>query len=351
MQNRKIFGQRVKRARTMRGLSMEKLSEKMGNALSRMSISKYERGEVYPTSSNLILLAEALELPVDYFFRESNYQVEAIKFRKRSSLGEKKSDMIKEKVIDVVERYCEVEDICADSRPFKSSSQNIVSDKKGAIEAAIQLRNRWDLGLDGIVSVSELLEEHGIKVVEIEEETKFDGLSLIVNENLPVIVLNTSFSSERRRFTAFHELGHLSLNFAPSLSEKECEALCNTFANEMLLPGDAFKSLVGESRPRISIPELLAIQKQYGISIDALMYKAKEMGIISERRYRQHFIDKNTDREFKESVEQSHWEEKSASRFERMVYRALSDSLISFSKAAYLLNRSVEEVRRNMATA
>ena len=46
MQNRKIFGQRVKRARTMRGLSMEKLSEKMGYALSRMSISKYERGEM-----------------------------------------------------------------------------------------------------------------------------------------------------------------------------------------------------------------------------------------------------------------------------------------------------------------
>ncbi len=351
MENREIFGQRVKRARIMRGLSMEKLSNAMRNGVSKMSISKYERGESYPTSSNLLLLAEALELPVDYFFRESNYQVDAIKFRKRSSLGEKKSNMIKEKVIDVIERYCEIEDICADSRLSKLSSRKMISDKNGAIEAAIKLRNNWNLGLDGIVSVSELLEEHGIKVVEIEEETKFDGLSLMVNEHIPVIVLNTSFSSERRRFTAFHELAHLFLNFPPSLSEKECEVLCNTFASEMLLPGDVFKSLAGEKRSKITIPELLAIQKQYGISIDALMYKAKEIGIISERSHRQHFIDKNISKEFKEIVEQSHWEEKGASRFERLVYRALSDSLISFSKAASLLNRPIEEVRRNMATA
>ncbi len=330
----------------MRGLSMAKLSEVMDSAVSTMSISKYERGEMYPTSSNLLILAEALKLPVDYFFRESNYQVEAIKFRKRSSLGEKKSKMIKERVIDVVERYCEIEEVCADFRPFNSFPKSLISDKSGAIEAATQLRNRWDLGLDGIVSVSELLEEHGIKVVEIEEDPKFDGLSLIVNEHLPVMVLNTSFSSERRRFTAFHELAHLLLNLSPSLSEKECEVLCNTFASEMLLPGDVFKNLVGERCSRITIPELLAIQKQYGISIDALMYKAKEMGIISERSHRQHCIDKNRNKEFKEIVEESHWEEKSASRFERLVYRALSDSLISFSKAASLLNRPVEEIKR-----
>ena len=346
MQNKEIFGQRVKRARIMRGLSMEKLSLAMGKAISRMSISKYERGEVYPTSSNLLLLAEALQLPVDYFFREPNYLVEAIKFRKRSTLGETKSKMIKERVIDVVERYCEIEDICADFRPFKSLPQNLISDKTEALKAAGQLRKRWDLGLDGIVSVSELLEENGIKVVEIEEHPKFDGLSLIVYEHLPVIVLNTSFSSERRRFTAFHELAHLLLKFSPSLSEKECEALCNTFANEMLLPGDVFKSLVGQRRSKITIPELLAIQRQFGISVDALMYKAKEMGIISERSYRQHCIDKNRDKELKEVVEQSHWEEESASRFERLVYRALSDSLISFSKAASLLNSPIEEIKR-----
>ncbi len=344
MQGKETFGQRVKRARIMRGLSMEQLSVAMGGAVSRMSISKYERGEVFPSSSNLLLLANALQLPVDYFFRESNYQVESIEFRKHSTLGEKNSKMIREKVIDVVERYCEIEDICADFRPFKSFSKKIISDKDGAIDAACQLRKRWDLGLDGIVSVSELLEEHGIKVVEIADHSKFDGLSLIVNEHLPVIVLNTNFSSERRRFTAFHELAHLQNEFNSALSEKECEMLCNTFGNEMLLPGEVFKSLVGEKRTRITIPELQAIQKQYGISIDALMYKAKEMDIISERRYKQHFIDKNIDKEFKEIVEQSHWKEAGASRFERLVYRALSESLISHSKAVALLDLPLKDV-------
>ncbi|HHU88036.1 MAG: hypothetical protein ACOXZ2_08630 [Sphaerochaetaceae bacterium] len=46
------------------------------------------------------------------------------------------------------------------------------------------------------------------------------------------------------------------------------------------------------------------------------------------------------------SGEQSHWEEVSSSRFERLVYRAFSESLISNSKATALLNLPLKDERR-----
>ena len=79
-----------------------------------------------------------------------------------------------------------------------------------------------------------MLEEHGIKVLEIEAPAKFDGLSTIINEKHPIIVLNKDFSSERKRFTAFHELGHIVLQFDDSIEEKEQESLCNALLMKCL---------------------------------------------------------------------------------------------------------------------
>lgn len=68
------------------------------------------------------------------------------------------------------------------------------------------------------MNVIGLLEEHGIKVMEIDALGFFDGLSSMVNDVYPVIVLNKNFCSEHKRFTALHELGASALftPFSPS---------------------------------------------------------------------------------------------------------------------------------------
>ena len=52
--------------------------------------------------------------------------------------------------------------------------------------------------------------------------------------------------------------------------------------------------------------------------------------------------------DFKTQVEASRFAEKSSGRFFRMVYRALADEIISISKAAVLLNTSVEKVNAQL---
>ena len=350
MTQNEIFAARLKNARVMKGYSMDDLVSAMGNNISKMAISKYEKNQISPNSTVVISLAKALNQPIDYFFRPFTLQIESIKFRKKSSkFSAKQENMIKEQIADLIERYINIEEICNASVNFSSPIKNEISKFQQVKEAAFQLRENWNIGVDGIVNVIDLLEEQGIKVLEIDAPDSFDGLSSMVNDEYPVIVLNKSFNPERKRFTALHELGHLVLSFSKELSEKDEENFCNLFANEMLILEPVFKNLIGTSRHDISYQELKAIQLQYGISCDAMMFKAKNCGIISEQRYKTYFISKNRNSNFKKLVEKSLYCNEESNRFIRLVYNALSNELITISKAANLLHQSVEQVRGDLA--
>lgn len=343
-----IFSIRLKQARIMQKLSMEELCKKANNALSKQSISKYEAGKMMPDSKSLIILANALGVNIDYFFRPLAVTIENVEFRKKSKLGAKQIDSIKEVVKDKLERYFEIESIIDIQTGFESKFNNItIQDENDIYSITSRIKNDWKLGEDGINNLIEILEENKIKVIEIEAPSEFDGFSGYANGKYPVIVLNKDFESERKRFTALHELGHLLLNFDSSIDKKRKETLCNLFANEMLISRDVFIQKIGMNRNDISLQELQDIQEQFGISIDALMYKAKSLNIITENRFRTFCIKKNQAR-FKEAVEQSRYKQEQSNRFVRLVYRALASEIISISKAGVLLNTPINTVRNQL---
>lgn len=350
MNANEIFAQRLKNARIMKGLSMDELVSAMGNTITKMTISKYEKCQLSPNSTIIISLAKALNQTVDYFFRPYSLKIDTIKFRKtKSNLAVKQENAIKEQISDLIERYINIEEICNASVGFKSSLTNKITGEEQVKQAAEALRNEWSIGNDGIVNVIDLLEDHGIKVMEIEALSSFDGLSSMVNGIYPVVILNKTYSSERKRFTALHELGHLVLNFEDDISEKDEEHFCNLFANEMLISESVFKAIIGEHRHDISYQELKAIQLKFGISCDALMYKAKSCGIISEQRYKTYCITKNKNAYVKSLIEKSMYPQEESLRFNSLVYKALSNELITVSKAASLLHQDVEKVREDLA--
>lgn len=333
----------------MQGLSMEDLCKKANNALSKQSISKYETGKMLPDSNSLIVLSNALGMSIDYFFRPISVSIENVEFRKKSKLGIKQIDSIKEIVKDKLERYFEIESIIDIQAEFKMIYDNIlIQDENDVYSIASRIKKDWKLGEDGINNLIEILEENKIKVIEIDATDTFDGLSGYINKQNPIIVLNRNFSSERKRFTALHELGHLVLNFDKSINEKQVESFCNLFASEMLISKDVFIQKIGVSRKDISLQELQDIQIQFGISIDALMYKAKNLNIITESRYKTFCIKKNQTPELKNAVEKNRYKEEHSNRFVRLVYRALASEIISISKAGGLLNIPVNTVRNQL---
>ncbi len=342
-----IFAKRLKNARLMLGLSMEKLAEKTG--ISRQMISKYEKALSMPDSSVLIKLAQTLNQKVDYFFTPFKIELGPIEFRKKSSLGKKKQDSIKEKIQLMMEHYLELEDILSINYEFENPlSRTSVKNAEEVEEAAEELRDKWDLGSDPIYSVIALLEEHEVKIIEIDEDiSDFDGLSSLIKDKYPVIVVNKNFPIERKRFTLLHELAHLLLKF-PENSDKE--KLCHRFAGAMLIPREEVKDQFGNHRWDISLNELIAVQRHFGISIQAIIYRLLHADVINQQKLRHFYIRKNRDKGFKEHTEEERYQgEEFSDRFEKLIYRALAQEQISISKAASMLGISVQQVRDNFA--
>lgn len=344
-----IFAKRLKSARIMKGLSMDALCDVMGHIVSKQSLSKYENAKMLPDSTVLIALSKALEVSVDYLFRPYKIEMPSIEFRKKSKLKVSEVESIKEKVRDRIERYFEIENMLDINSDFKVDFSNITVQRAEDVKSlAHRLRREWNLGEDAIGNMISTLEDNEVKIIELNVSTEFDGLSGYVNRSFPIIVLNNNFTAERKRFTALHELGHLLLNFDPSLSQNDKEKYCNIFANEMLIPGNQFIRQLGAARKDISLQELIPIQKQFGISIDALMYKAKELNVISEQRYRTYCIKKNGNPALKDMANQCRYSKEYSDRFERLIYRAVASEVISYSKAAVLLGTPVHELKANL---
>lgn len=346
MNNKMIFGMRLKSAREMKGLSMANLVEKMKNIVSKQAISKYEAGKMLPDSTVLIKLAEVLGVKVDYFFRPFTVSLSGIEFRKKAKMTEKARKSIERQVMDHVERYLEVKEIAGiEHNDATLRRKEIIQSREDVIGLVQKIRNDWGLGEDGITDVISLLENKGIMIIEFEAPGEFDGLSGTAGEDIVIVLNSKIWPTERKRFTALHELGHLIMNFDESVDEKTKEKLCHAFASEFLIPSKVFKEIVGDiSKSTLNMVAFAEIQHNFGISIDALLKKAEDEGMITENRYKNYHIRKNTNPSFKKYVENSRIDNEVPCRFISTVYDAYSKDLISVSKAATLLDIPVSDV-------
>lgn len=344
---KETVGNRIKSARNLAGLSLRELANRMGDLVSHNAIKKYEDGLMMPDSKVIIALANALSVKPDYFFRSYTVKIENVEFRKKSRIPKKELKSIKEKVINSIERYIELEQFLSISSTFTNPIKDFLVTNSDDIEGAVnRLLIQWKIGFNALPNVIELLEDKGIKVIELDVNNDFDGLSGMANSTIPVIVVNKNYPNDRKRFTALHELGHLLLSFSSSIEYRAEEKLCHRFAGAMLIPEETFTAELGEHRTRISLPELIAIKETYGISIQAIMARARDLGIISEERYInfRKWLNQSDDRR-KETGFGTFLGLEHSSRFRQLLYRAASEEIISMSKAANLANKKLADFR------
>jgi Zn-dependent peptidase ImmA (M78 family)/DNA-binding XRE family transcriptional regulator len=342
-----IIAKRIKSARTLAGYSLRELSEKMEGIVSHTAIKKYEEGKMMPESKVLLALSKALHVKSDYFFKPFEVNIENIEFRKRSKLLVKEINAIKEKVIDSISNYIELEQFLNMSSLFVNPIHDVLISNGDDVELAVnKLLDSWKLGFNTLPNVVGLLEEKEIKVIEIEGNENFDGLSGWANTNIPVIVINKNFPIERKRLTALHELAHLLLVFSNEVEPKQKEKLCHRFAGAMLMPKETFLQELGRYRTQISIPELVALKETYGISIQAIMARAKDLEIISEEKYIRFRVWMNQDETRRKEIGLGAYIGREQSvRFKYLLFRAASEELISMSKAANMANQKLAAFR------
>jgi Zn-dependent peptidase ImmA (M78 family) len=343
-----VFAERFKSARLMNGYSLQDVANALENRLTRQALYRYEKGEVMPDEEKINLLCKAFKVNRDYFFRNTKVELGEIEYRKLSKMPQKEATKIKEQTKEYLSRYLELEEILGLPYEFDNPLKDteLVTSYEHITDAAKKLRDIWKLGIDAIFNVVELLEDKNIKVVKLYVDETFDGLQTLVNEKIPVVAYNANKINkpDRIRFTLLHELAHLLLKFG-DVTEREKETLCFQFAGAMLLPEETIKAELGEHRNKLSTLELANIKKQYGISMQAIVMRAKSCGIINEHYTKQFFF----------FINQMNWKidepydyigVEESNRFEQLLFRALIEDQISVSKAASLKNQSVADFRK-----
>jgi Zn-dependent peptidase ImmA (M78 family)/DNA-binding XRE family transcriptional regulator len=345
MNFKEIFSQRLKMARSMRGFSLRALAEKL--EYSRNTLHKYESGESMPNSEVLIKLAQVLQQPTDFFARPIAVQMDKIEFRKKSSLGKTKIAQIYGEADDYFERYQFLEESLGIEtlfdNPVKEFEINTIDDVE---IAALMIRNIWKLGYGSITNVLELLESKCFKIFLIDTDEKLDGFSGYRGSN-PVIVLNERYTTDHLRFTALHEVGHLLLKIASHFSEKDQEKICHRFAGAMLIPQEVFLTEFGGHRDCVTLKELIDIKEEYGISIAAIMTRAKDLKLISDLFYKNFYIKYNKSgwRKQEPGTFAAH---ETSNRFEQLLQRAAATETLSLSKCASLAKKTLAEFRREV---
>jgi len=338
----KSFAERLKSARKMRGWSFQQLADNLSMSITKQALHKYESGLMKPSAEVLIALSKALDVKPDYFLRES-IELSPVEFRKKAKLPVKQTESIKEKVKDFLERYLEAEQLLNIKSNFKRPVDNIsIKEVSDVEEAVLQLIKKWNLGYDPIPNVIEMLEDNGVKVIEIEAPDAFDGLSTYVGD-VPVVVISKDYTVERKRFTALHELGHLVLNIAKGADK---EKICHAFAGAMLLPDDVLEKHLGEKRNNIAIGELVSIKEEFGVSIQAIMMRAQLKGIIDNSKA-QRFWRSIASNKKEEGLGSFAGNEKSY-RFEHLVFRLAAEEIVSMSKASNLAGMKLADFREKL---
>ena len=344
-----MIGKRLSQARASAGLSLRALADKIDNLVSAQAISKYERDEMMPGSRILIAMARALGVTEEYLVSQSDLRLEGVEFRKKAITSQKEEASVAATVLGEIERYLEVEDLVgAQSASWTPPSEApfMVRDFADAEYAATSLRSSWNLGTEPIPNLTEFLEERGVKVLRLSFSDNVAGVMCKARRGngaaVPVVIINQNVNGERQRFTLAHELGHLVLSVAHDVDEEKAS---HRFASAFLMPREVLWAEVGRSRTSISIRELFQIKQMFGVSVQAIAYRCKDLGIFSETLHRnlfKYFNDQGWRRP--PFPEPNPIPPESPKRFERLCYRALSEGLVSEAKAAELLGISAREL-------
>jgi Zn-dependent peptidase ImmA (M78 family)/DNA-binding XRE family transcriptional regulator len=342
-----MFSTRLHRARKAAGLSLRDLGERVG--VSHAAIKKYEDGIAMPSSDILIRLSRALKVRTEYFFRPEAAPLEDIEYRKRGSLPKKRLDAITHEVIDQIERRIGLESLfphppVKDFAPVEGLAASITGTDQ--IEgAAERVREEWELGFDPIPDLIDVLETNGIRVFMIEAgaDNKFDGLAARVNA-MPIVVVGRHWPGDRQRFTLAHELGHLMLagRLAKDLDE---ERACNRFAGAFLFPRASVLQELGEHRNAIELRELGLLKEEFGLSMAGVLYRARDLGIISSA-YREEQARLFRIKGWHKKEPGHDYPTEKAHIFEKLIYHALAEDYLGESKAAELMNMPLHQFRR-----
>lgn len=344
-------GERLRLLRLARGMSLDDLAVKMGSIVTKQAISKYERGISEPSPRVLTKLARVLGVKTSRLFAEPHFSVDFIAYRKGSGLREREQERVRSLVTETLEDVVNLQELTGDILLSDIPIQSEKIEKEEDVEnVACKIRQKWELGTGPIANVTSTLEDHNVFVINVNANEKFEGISAVAKSEdgevrAAAVASRKHIPGERQRLNLAHELGHLVLSIPSKVNE---EKAVFRFGKAFLTPKEVIYKEIGTKRSNINLEELMLLKKKFGISLQAIVYRLKELDIIKQSHYAEFFTFINKQgwkkREPGElEPEQPKWLRKS-------VLRAFSEGLMPFDKAERLLGEKLHLERKTSLT-
>jgi Zn-dependent peptidase ImmA (M78 family)/transcriptional regulator with XRE-family HTH domain len=276
-----IYGKRIRQARESYGLTQKELSERVGVAQS--FIAQLEASKILPTRQMLEALAKETDV-LPAFFEDAPTPVALVPgspaFRARKSAKAIERDRVLAYSVLQIEQLCRMT-ARLNLPPFENV--RVAEDPVGAAR-----ETRAFLGLDPLQPISNLIntiERKGFIVIAMPfEMERVDAVCMwaMIDIERPIIVLSDGKTGDRLRFSVAHELGHVVLHKELMGDYTNMESEANQFAGELLLPEQSMRERM---TPALNLTQAAHLKLEWGVSIQALVKRAADLGIITKRKY------------------------------------------------------------------
>lgn len=266
-------------ARRRRGWTQIRLAE--AAEVTRLTIHRYESGDVEPPPDSIKKLAEILGFPPLFFYGADIDEPtpESASFRGMAAMTAAERDAalaagaLAFLLDDWVHARFDLPDV---------DIPNMFGEEPDV--AARAVREKWGMGERAIKNMIHLMEAKGVRVFSLVEETRTVDAFSLWRSSKPYVFLNTIKSAEHGRFDAAHELGHLVLHRHGGPQGRQAEDEANRFASALLMPEGDVRAVA----PRLTnTRQIIATKKRWGVSAMALAYRLNKLSLITPWTYRQ----------------------------------------------------------------
>ncbi|MBF0596904.1 helix-turn-helix domain-containing protein [Faecalibacter rhinopitheci] len=279
-----INTERVKLARESRGLSQSALSKKMKTA-SQVLLSKIEKGISNLTPEVLDELSQVLNYPKSFFYKNDELvPLKHFYFRKNLGTSQTKLKSLEAEINIINSNINELLDSIEIQNSIPYS--NLEEFKNSPKILASRIKEFLNLPRGPIKDIVNLVEKLGIIIVyhNFNTDIKIDGVSLIGNNGVPIMIINKKIPDSRKSFTIAHELGHIIMHFKYGIitEDRDVEKEANEFASNLLMPNEDIKGDLFN----LNSEKLFDLKRYWKVSAQAILYKSKDLGVLTPDQHR-----------------------------------------------------------------
>ncbi|MCL2483556.1 MAG: XRE family transcriptional regulator [Propionibacteriaceae bacterium] len=290
------LGGRLSDYRDLLGWSQTALADQLGVA--QAFVSQVERGDKPFPETLASDLAGRGEVPFSFFLVPTR-SVAPVTFRKKASASVRDEKRIVAEFREAARLF----EAVSREAGYHEARLPAPGDFEGdAVLLAEEVRRRGGIDPDEPVrNVTRLMERLGVGVVSTLEpghaaEGEHVSISRPADANgRPLVAMIASCSGDRQRLSLAHELAHLifdqKLTHGIRSTRSPEERRAFDFASALLVPDRIIRHAVSES---VTLQGYLPLKARYGISVAALIQRAKRMGVISEDRARSLHIQRSS---------------------------------------------------------